>query len=84
MVDLAEGGRMQVDVGTAETCFPQLVEAALSGGDVVITREGVPLVRLVPVPHKTFRIGLLKDRDLGAGPDFFEPIDRDELTLWKG
>lgn len=31
----------------------------------------------------TFQIGILKDQ-LGTGPDFFEPMDEDDLELWEG
>lgn len=32
---------------------------------------------------RPFQIGILKDQ-LGTGPDFFEPMDEDELALWEG
>ncbi|WP_300017229.1 type II toxin-antitoxin system Phd/YefM family antitoxin [Pseudonocardia sp.] len=39
-------------VHEAKTHFSKLLERALNGEDVVITRSGEPLVRLVPVQRR--------------------------------
>ncbi|MBI2861625.1 MAG: type II toxin-antitoxin system Phd/YefM family antitoxin [Chloroflexi bacterium] len=39
----------QVDIHEAKTHLPDLVEEAMSGVEVVITRENQPLVKLVPL-----------------------------------
>lgn len=39
-------------VHEAKTHFSKLLEKALAGEDVVITRSGEPLVKLVPVQRK--------------------------------
>jgi prevent-host-death family protein len=39
-------------VHEAKTHFSKLLERALAGEDVVITRSGEPLVKLVPVQRK--------------------------------
>lgn len=42
-----------IDVRDAQTQLMQLLTLALKGGDVVIAKDNVPLVRLVPVkPQK--------------------------------
>jgi hypothetical protein len=33
---------------------------------------------------KGSKIGLLRDRLAGTGPDFFEPMDERELAAWEG
>lgn len=38
-------------VHEAKTHFSKLLERALAGEDVIITRSGQPLVKLVPVPR---------------------------------
>lgn len=58
--------------------LPGLVEAACRGEDIVIATDGRPLVRLVPVIPRPFRIGLLKDL-VGTDPDWFAPLDGDEV-----
>ena len=41
-----------VNMHQAKTTLSRLVERALSGEEVIIARNGMPLVRLVPVPQK--------------------------------
>ncbi|CAN5833234.1 hypothetical protein BH24DEI2_BH24DEI2_02760 [soil metagenome] len=55
----------QVNMHEAKTQFSKLVEQALAGEDVVVARNGKPLVRLVPV----------------AGPGALRPVglDRQEV-----
>ncbi len=45
-----------IDVREAQTQLMQLLTLALNGGDIVIAKDNVPLVRLVPVkPQKKGR-----------------------------
>lgn len=39
----------QVDIDEAQTHLPDLVEVAMSGVEVVITKDDRPLVKLVPL-----------------------------------
>ena len=73
----------RVTIHAAKTHLSRLIEAALAGEDVVISRGSTPVVRLVPVVKQTFQIGLLAGQ-LGMGPDFLVPLDEDELDLWEG
>ncbi len=73
----------QVTIHAAKTNLSKLVEAALGGEEVVIARGSKPVVRLVPVTQGAFKVGLLKGK-LGAGPDFFAPMDEGDLGLWEG
>jgi prevent-host-death family protein len=75
---------MQVTVHAAKTHLSKLIEAALSGEEVVIARGRKPVVRLVPIRQGKFRIGLLQRELTGPGPDFLEPLDESELTPWEG
>lgn len=75
---------MQVTVHAAKTQLSKLIEAALSGEDVVIARGTKPVVRLVPVKSGAFEVGILKDRLPSDGPDFLEPLDEETLDLWEG
>ena len=74
-----------VNMHEAKTTLSRLVERACAGEDIVIARNGKPLVRLVPVPAKTEpRIpGRSKDR-VWIGRDFElseEEIDEFEKPL---
>jgi prevent-host-death family protein len=62
-------------VHEAKTHFSKLLERALAGEDVVITRSGEPLVKLVPVqrkrkPNLGFAAGTVE-----MAPDFDELPD---------
>jgi prevent-host-death family protein len=72
----------QVTIHAAKTNLSKLIEAALSGEEIVIAKGSKPVVRLVPVVQRAFKIGLLKGK-LGAGPDFFEPMEESDLDLWE-
>ena len=41
-----------VNMHKAKTTLSHLVERALAGEEVIIARDGTPLVRLVPVPQR--------------------------------
>jgi antitoxin (DNA-binding transcriptional repressor) of toxin-antitoxin stability system len=75
---------MFVNIHKAKTQLSRLIEAALAGEDVVIARGDKPVVRLVAIPQGGFKIGILRDRGLGPGPDFLEPLSEEELGLWEG
>lgn len=40
----------QIGIAEAETRLARLLERAVEGEDIVITRDGVPVARLVPIP----------------------------------
>ena len=73
----------QVSIHAAKTHLSRLIEAALNGEEIVIARGSKPVVRLVPVPQRSFQVGLLAGQ-LGDGPDFLAPMDPVELDLWEG
>jgi len=75
---------MQVTIHAAKTNLSKLIDAALSGEEVVIAKGRKPVVKIVPIGQAPFKIGLLKGRIGGKGPDFFEPMDEEELTSWEG
>ena len=68
----------------AKTNLSRLVERALAGDDVVIGRNGKPLVRLVPVPASPARRVPGRSRGrIRMAPDFNE-MSGDELSDWEG
>ena len=74
---------MQFSVRAAKSQLSKLIEHALAGEEVVITRRSKPVVRLVPVPRSGFRMGLLEGK-VGTVPDFLEPMPEEELRTWEG
>lgn len=66
----------QVNMYEAKTHFSRLVAEALSGEEIVVARDGVPLIRLVPIlpPEKPSLLGLMKGQ-IRIGADFEEPLE---------
>lgn len=75
---------MQVTVHAAKSGLSKLIEAVLLGEEVIIAKGKQPVVKIVPVARGGLKVGLLKGKLKGAGPDFFEPMPADELALWEG
>lgn len=75
---------MLVTVHTAKTNLSKLIEAAQAGKEVVIARGKTPVARLVAIPERRFRIGILEGKVAGEGPDFFEEMAVEELDAWEG
>ncbi len=75
---------MQVSIHAAKTNLSKLIEAALRGEEVVIANGSTPVVRLTPIKTTPFKIGIWEHKNLGQGPDFFQPMDEEELALWEG
>lgn len=74
----------KVTVHVAKTQLSKLIEAALAGEEVVIAKGDKPVVRLVAIAQGQFKFGVLEPGALGDGPDFFSPMDEDELAAWEG
>jgi prevent-host-death family protein len=76
---------MKVSVQAAKSNLSELIDAALSGEDVVIANEGKPAVRIIPVAAegKEFRFGLLEEM-VDVVPDFLAPMSESELAQWEG
>jgi prevent-host-death family protein len=74
-----------INVHAAKTHLSRLIERALAGEDIVIARDNVPAVRLVPVaverPQRVFGSWRGKATVTDA---FFEPLDEAELRAWTG
>ena len=72
---------IQVNVQEAKTRLSQILAQAENGEDVVIARDGKPIVRLVPVQAAPLRpVGFVP----GPVPDsFFEPLPEEELAAWE-
>jgi prevent-host-death family protein len=72
---------IQVNVQEAKTRLSQLLAAAERGEEVVIARDGTPVVRLAVVAEPATRpVGFVA----GSVPEtFFEPLPDAELARWE-
>jgi prevent-host-death family protein len=74
-----------VNIYDAKTRFSQLVDQAASGVDVVVSRNGKPLVRITQLesPKRRIRFGVLKGK-LTVAADFDAPLPADVLAAFEG
>ncbi len=69
-----------IDISQAH--LPSLLERVCKGEEFILTHEGRPCARLVPLERpKKRRLGAMKG--LGrVDPAFFEPLPMEELEAW--
>ena len=81
-------------VPDGKTTLDELLARVEAGEEVVISRGGAPVARLVPVappapafehptPTRRRQFGLYAGL-ADVGPGFFEPLPEEELRLWEG
>jgi len=72
-----------ISVYNARAEFSRLIERALAGEEIVITRRGKPAVRLVPVEEERQprKPGALKGK-LELPEDFFDPLPDDIIDAF--
>ena len=76
-------GESYVGVRAAKATLSQLLRRVASGEEIVITRDGVPVARLLPMTSDVPRT-LGEDRGRYEVPeDFNEPLPEELLTAFK-
>lgn len=80
VADAQPGMVTQMNVQEAKTRLSQILARVERGEDVVIARDGVPIVRLLPIgPPPSRPVGFVT----GSVPDaFFDPLPDVELDAW--
>ena len=68
---------VQVNIHEAKTKLSELIQAALSGKEVIIARGNKPVVRLevLPSARRERKIGSAKGLVLNMAEDFDEPLE---------
>jgi prevent-host-death family protein len=74
-----------VNIYDAKTRLSQLVDKAASGEDVVVSRNGKPLVRITRLegPRRRIRFGVLKGK-VRIASDFDAALPRETLDAFEG
>jgi prevent-host-death family protein len=74
-----------VNIYDAKTRLSQLVDRAAGGEDVVVSRNGKPLVRITRLiePKRRVKFGVLKGK-LRIAPDFDAPLPDEILAGFEG
>lgn len=76
---------MEVNIYAAKTQLSRLIDRVNAGEEVVITRHGRPVARLVPAEErKPRKIGLLEGQGYWMSEDFDAPLPDDLLDLFEG
>jgi prevent-host-death family protein len=76
---------MHVKIYAAKTHLSRLIDQVNAGEEVIITRHGRPVARLVPAEAaKSRRLGLLKSKGCWVADDFDAPLPDDLLDLFEG
>ena len=76
---------MDVNVYAAKTQLSRLIDRAMAGEEIVITRHGKPVARLVSAEgvREPRTLGLLRGR-VRIGADFDAPLPEDLLAAFSG
>lgn len=74
-----------INIYDAKTRLSQLVDKAAGGEDVVVSRNGKPLVRITQLqePRRTIKFGVLKGK-VRIAADFDAPLPDDALAGFEG
>jgi len=76
---------MEVNIYAAKTHLSRLIDQVNAGEEVIITRHGRAVARLVSAEAtKPRRLGLLKGRGCWMADDFDAPLPDDLLDLFEG
>jgi prevent-host-death family protein len=73
------------DIHEAKTRFSRLIDAAASGEEIIIFRDGKPAARLAPMERAkvTRRLGGLKGK-VRIADDFDAPLPDDVIAAFAG
>ena len=74
---------MQINIQDAKTQLSRLIDAALTGEEIIIARAGKPCVRLVALVDAARTPGAAKGK-ARLTEAFFEPLPEDALRVWNG
>ena len=76
---------MEVNIYAAKSHLSRLIDQVNGGEEVVVTRHGRPVARLVPAETaKPRKLGLLEGRGDWSADDFDAPLPDDLLDLFEG
>ena len=76
---------MEVSVSAAKTHLSRLLDRAVRGEEVVITRNGKPIARVVPAQQRRAprKLGALRGK-VRVAADFDAPLPKKVLALFEG
>ena len=67
-----------VNIHEAKTHFSKLIQKALEGEEIIISKNGIPLVKLIPLKkHKKERTQGLSRGSMQYSPDIQDPLPQE-------
>lgn len=74
-----------IEISKDQAGFAELLRRVLSGEEVIISQEGTPVARIVPIAEQTLpRIPGLDRGKVTISPDFDAPLPDDVLNSFQG
>jgi prevent-host-death family protein len=74
-----------INIHQAKTTLSQLIESVLAGEEVIVSKAGKPLVRLIPYqPEKKKRTPGYWEGQVKMGDDFDDPLPPEILAGFMG
>lgn len=74
----------KVSVAEAKAKFAEILDRAAAGEEIIVTRSGKPVARLMPLAESEPRpFGLCKDWP-EVGDEIFEPMSEEDLAWAEG
>ena len=70
-----------LDVEAAQADLDRLIDLACAGEEIIISRDGTPVAKLVPALQPKRQPGVLSG--LVIPDEFFDPLPDDELDAWE-
>ena len=80
---MRESSMISVSISEARTQFSRLLDRVSAGEDVVITRAGKPIARLVPCEHPDRKPGAWKGK-IWISPEFDKEDKEIEALFYDG
>lgn len=76
---------MEVSIYEAKNNFSELVRRAEQGEEVILSRRGRPVARLVKLSPKTRELGLFRGQIKELDPDWWKPMaDEEAEAFYRG
>lgn len=73
-----------VNIHEAKTHFSKLVDRVMQGEEIMVSKAGKPVIKLVPLTNKRkITFGLLKGK-IEIAEDFDDPLPDDVLSSFEG
>jgi antitoxin (DNA-binding transcriptional repressor) of toxin-antitoxin stability system len=67
----------------AKLNLSRLVDRAAAGEEIVIAKNGKPMIKLVALPHEPKRVPGGWEGKVWEAPDCWAPMTEEELRLWE-